>query len=104
MNQKARLPKPPERVHPDDLANASLAGYIQWANTTKGAKARILRAIQARCTVPIQRPTVERWLHPDPTKRIYPRYGMGLLLLMVLEHEQTKAPETTETTEENGET
>lgn len=94
MNQtKPRLPKPPQKVHPDDLANASLASYIAWVNETKGAKARILRAIQARCSVPIQRPTVERWLHPDPTKRIYPRYGMGLLLLMVLEHEKNNEHE-----------
>lgn len=70
-------------------ANKALLGVVTYCATNAGSYGEAVKWLTKRTgrTQFIQ--NVHQWLHPDPAKRVEPRFGMGLLLLDFLESHAT---------------
>ncbi len=64
-----------------EAADKALKPLIRFTEKTPGAVARITERLTKLLGKKAYRQEVEVWLHPDPAKRIQPRFGKGLLLL-----------------------
>ena len=72
------------------LVAESLAPLIQFAQANPGTLTRLAVRLKELTGENQYRQNIGEWLHPDPAKRIEPRFGMGLLLVQVWEAELSK--------------
>lgn len=76
---RSALKKPP--VNPTRY----IERIMRWRTQTHGNGAKLVRRMEELCGHPINRQEVESWLHEDPAKRVEPRLGNGMLLIVAFE-------------------
>jgi hypothetical protein len=72
------MAKPPEPLRPK-LLNDFLAPALTWA-MAQGNKSALATMMTKHAGKRVTRQMVGRWLHPDPSRRLEPNLGHGLLL------------------------
>ena len=65
------------------VSEVALADLIDYCNKTPGAKSELALKMTEAVGYTIQRQVCEGWMHKDPTKRVEPKLGMGIVLLRV---------------------
>lgn len=65
------------------LSGQALQRLIKHVQNTRGETTAIVNELTKLTGQTQYRQNVEEWLHPDPEKRVEPRLGVGLALLIV---------------------
>lgn len=67
-----------------EITEKALARIIDYAqsDTGKGTILELSRRLSHRLGDTVHRQQVEKWLHPDLKKRVEPRLGIGILLMI----------------------
>lgn len=74
------------------FADEALQPLIEYAKENPGTITKLAARLSELTGATQYRQNIGEWLHPDPAKRIEPRFGMGLLLLDVYRTELNGAP------------
>lgn len=67
----------------EKLAADALSPLIKHAQANRGTIKALTERLEKVGGKPVNRVMVEGWLHPDPSRRVEPRLGAGLLLIAV---------------------
>lgn len=74
--------KTKNKIDTSNVANAALQFLIDHAAKTRGAEIALAERMTKRTGQQVLRQQVQGWLNPDPEKRIEPKLGVGLMLIL----------------------